>query len=505
MATNKWLSSLNDLNNSTSILREKLINLGIDAGLNESLPALINKIPSNLPARPTNQKWIPDSKWVFPDPNGSENSKFINEIYDEDTLATTYTYRGIYLIYGDRDIIDLKLMMSSRTNADTFITSDGSVYNDITDATLLHTWNKSYDILDSKNRIVRYVKIYSNTAHTGVPGFYGQLIWAIQAFGTSISVPSGTKVDALINYSMLTECIELRGNYTNLASMSPYNIGYPLKLVITSAFSSAKLPTGAGYSLGARLIELDIPNCTEFQCMHYLGSSSNGYAKFMAPFITDLKFGANLTTLNLIYSFFASLKNLDLSECVKLTSLTLDRGTGDLTLSSPLGSRYTTAYAAHFMPSYNFTLPQTLKTLKISGGSYETLNLPTELTSLTLSYLPLKYVDLPQTITTLSLEYLPIEELTIPESFCSNNAEVTTIFNLSKLYNLRNIIVTTNFNRNANFTCEHLEYDSIIEILNNLKDLSGATAKTLTLGEINLAKLTDEEKAIATNKNWNLA
>ena len=31
------------------------------------------------------------------------------------------------------------------------------------------------------------------------------------------------------------------------------------------------------------------------------------------------------------------------------------------------------------------------------------------------------------------------------------------------------------------------------------------TVKTLTLGETNLAKLTDEQKAIAINKNWTLA
>jgi hypothetical protein len=39
----------------------------------------------------------------------------------------------------------------------------------------------------------------------------------------------------------------------------------------------------------------------------------------------------------------------------------------------------------------------------------------------------------------------------------------------------------------------------------NLKDNTGQTAKTLTLGATNLAKLTVAEKAIAINKNWTLA
>ena len=50
-----------------------------------------------------------------------------------------------------------------------------------------------------------------------------------------------------------------------------------------------------------------------------------------------------------------------------------------------------------------------------------------------------------------------------------------------------------------------LTVESMVAMFNNLKDLTDATAKTLTLGSTNLAKLTDEQKAIATNKNWTLA
>lgn len=50
-----------------------------------------------------------------------------------------------------------------------------------------------------------------------------------------------------------------------------------------------------------------------------------------------------------------------------------------------------------------------------------------------------------------------------------------------------------------------LTVESMVAMFNNLKDLTEETAKTLTLGITNLAKLTDEQKAIATNKNWILA
>ena len=45
--------------------------------------------------------------------------------------------------------------------------------------------------------------------------------------------------------------------------------------------------------------------------------------------------------------------------------------------------------------------------------------------------------------------------------------------------------------------------EALLEILNNLATVT--STKTLTMGSTNLAKLTDEDKAIATNKGWTLA
>ena len=45
--------------------------------------------------------------------------------------------------------------------------------------------------------------------------------------------------------------------------------------------------------------------------------------------------------------------------------------------------------------------------------------------------------------------------------------------------------------------------EALLEIIGNLKTLT--STKTLTMGATNLAKLTEEDKAIATNKGWTLA
>lgn len=47
--------------------------------------------------------------------------------------------------------------------------------------------------------------------------------------------------------------------------------------------------------------------------------------------------------------------------------------------------------------------------------------------------------------------------------------------------------------------------ETLVNILNNYADMTGKAAVKLTLGSKNLAKLTDEDKLIATNKNITLA
>lgn len=64
------------------------------------------------------------------------------------------------------------------------------------------------------------------------------------------------------------------------------------------------------------------------------------------------------------------------------------------------------------------------------------------------------------------------------------------------------VIDAGNFNVS---NCTLLTHDSLISIINALKDYSGTTTtKAATLGSANLAKLSDTEKAIATQKGWSL-
>ena len=85
-------------------------------------------------------------------------------------------------------------------------------------------------------------------------------------------------------------------------------------------------------------------------------------------------------------------------------------------------------------------------------------------------------------------------------------------FNTSKVTNMTNFIANTTALQNF-ISCTipvsfgasgtALTHDSLMSIINNLATVT--TTQTLTLGSTNLAKLTDIEKAIATNKGWTLA
>ena len=73
--------------------------------------------------------------------------------------------------------------------------------------------------------------------------------------------------------------------------------------------------------------------------------------------------------------------------------------------------------------------------------------------------------------------------------------------------NLTNVTLGNGFNANTLNLSSSTKYsvDTIVAMLTALADRSNQSAYKLTLGATNLAKLSDEQKAIATDKNWTLA
>ena len=90
----------------------------------------------------------------------------------------------------------------------------------------------------------------------------------------------------------------------------------------------------------------------------------------------------------------------------------------------------------------------------------------------------------------------------VPEMDTSNVTDMTFMFDVC--YLLTDLGGFIGLKVDINLSRCPLTHDSIVNVINKAADVTAAPA-TMTLGADNLAKLSDEEKGIATAKGWTLA
>lgn len=96
--------------------------------------------------------------------------------------------------------------------------------------------------------------------------------------------------------------------------------------------------------------------------------------------------------------------------------------------------------------------------------------------------------------------------LSLTNVFLPNTFKDIGPYAFSGSNNLENVTLEKDFNCRLNLSpSSKFSAETIVSWLNALADRTGDTAYTLTIGSTNIAKLTAEQIAIATNKNWNLA
>ena len=95
-----------------------------------------------------------------------------------------------------------------------------------------------------------------------------------------------------------------------------------------------------------------------------------------------------------------------------------------------------------------------------------------------------------------------LTSLTLPAGFGQNATNLNNCF--YKCSQLTDITGNPNFKVKVDFSYSpNLTHDSIMIVINGLQTVT--STQTLTLGSTNLAKLTEADKQIATNKGWTLA
>lgn len=87
-----------------------------------------------------------------------------------------------------------------------------------------------------------------------------------------------------------------------------------------------------------------------------------------------------------------------------------------------------------------------------------------------------------------------------------NSIEMTDYDTFYGCMNLTNVTIEAGFNAPLNISAStKFSVETLVAILNNLADRTGLPDYPLVIGNTNLAKLSSEQIAIATEKNWTLA
>ena len=143
-------------------------------------------------------------------------------------------------------------------------------------------------------------------------------------------------------------------------------------------------------------------------------------------------------------------------------------------------------------------------------SSLTTINLPNNLTSIGSEVLrncpSLTTINLPDELRSIGYQAFygcsSLTTINLPNNLTSIGSEV-----LRNCPSLENVTIENGFNCNNLNLSSSTRYsvETIVSWLEALADRTGQAAFTLTIGATNLNKLTAEQKAVATNKNWTLA
>lgn len=189
---------------------------------------------------------------------------------------------------------------------------------------------------------------------------------------------------------------------------------------------------------------------------------------------------SNLTSIILPDSI-TSVGQQAFENCSKLSSIILPIGVTSIGVAA---FRYCRVLTSIRVPS---SLTSIASNAFQSCSALTTINLPSSLTSIASSAFrgcsALTTINLPSSLigfgSSVFYDCPALKEVTLGDEFNCNNVDLSA--------------------------SELIERETIVDCFNALADRTGQTAYKLTIGATNLAKLTEEDILIATNKNWTLA
>lgn len=436
----------------------------------------------------------------------------------ENKVVDGVTYYPCYiLLLKDWDTstsVEKNTNKGYKTQGDAFIFSDEPDTLYVGNQT--HTWDVSKDKPCSLGYKTRYIIVFTNTEKlTAAPDlyyfkcieFFADAInrsfysWS-QFFGSAHSQSSDT-TQVISNSSSYgfdgnpyienVQINKFTGNYTYPTFEN--SLQYCINLRRVSFPSITRIDGSNTLTNNPVLVEIDLDNTTYAE-RGILSSCPKlnriKLSKLQTIYCTD--FLRNIQALKTIALPYVTMINSRsggsshvFGNCENLTSFTLDN-LEDIEINSVFEDVRNVKY---------ISLPK-LKTIRTDYGkglfnrnySLEKIDLP----------------QIPRITQRMFADCCRLKEFEIPYTCTSIDKASGRSSAFAGCYSLTNLILFENFSLdNLNCVDCPLSHECIIDMFNKLKDLTGADSLTLTIGANNLAKVTDEEKLIATNKNWILA
>lgn len=237
------------------------------------------------------------------------------------------------------------------------------------------------------------------------------------------------------------------------------------------------------------IVNLDTSNVTSMRYMFY------GCDYITSGVLLDT---SNVKSMNYMFSgckYLTYLPQYDTSNvenmenmfngCVKLTSEALDAASLNTSNVKNMSYMFSGCNLLTYLPQYDTSNVTNMRGMLQSCSALTTLPL----------------LNTSNVNNMLNMLYGCSKLTTVPALDVSNVTNMNNMF--SGCSALKSILMTgmkVSFNISAS---TQFEQSDLVTILNNLATIT--STQTLTMGSTNLAKLTDADKAIATNKGWTLA
>lgn len=420
----------------------------------------------------------------------------------KEILNNAPSYEG-YFPYAvalmDNTLDSVILPLSKSVITKLIYTSDGVTYryNNV-DEGIEHTWDKTKDIIIDANNPMRYVVLYGDLSKVSN---YGYPICYTSGSYNDVSSPiyKANKEDKGWGNCIVEWLLDLRDNIPTTTFSSTYRTTFPCNK--SDGKNSKVASITISETVGKKIKTDSINNSDYFYNLRYLNTYANSnssggfnginlYTYINTGSNTHNTLGTRDTVTYMEITNIINLANTNSSSSGSSVCTVRLPNTESLDRNCSIYAK--TIYAPKLKMINNNPLRIYSNILYLPLLETAAVNI--------LSYI-IPIVILPNLKTlnnkiAANQDSSPAHTIIVPSLSSISDKEA---FNFEGLINLE---VGNGFNSSINLNKTTLSKTSILNLFNNLAEVSTGSGLTVTLGPRLLHYLTDEEKAIATNKGW---